>query len=427
MSILVIQLPARERLSARAGDGASGLRLPAELDFVLSSDGRRIVQAGRSAPALLPRADRVALVLAEADVAWHSVEIPKAPPARLRAALAGVMEDSLLEDEEQLHLALGAGAAAGSRGWVAVLHRGWLAALLGGLEAAGLTVEQVVPTSFPMEAIGDGGASTGRGHFFEAEPGVDAAPWLTLTLPTGVVCLRVAGGLARALLPPADLPMRWTATPAAAAAAERWLGAPVATLTAAERALEAVYRAAGSNLNLRQFDLAPRHRGTRLLREGWRRLLGPDWRPVRWGLAALAGIQLLGLNAWAWQQRAAVQERKAAMTQLLRTTFPQVQAVLDAPVQMARETDRLRAAAGRAGDNDLESLLGAAAAAWPDGQGPVQTLRFESGRLTVAAPGWGETEMAQFRERLRAAGYAAEAAEGRVTVSRAAATRGAAA
>lgn len=419
MSILVIQLPARERLSARAADGAPGLRLPAELDYVLSNDGRRVAQAGRSAPALLPRADTVVLVLAETDVAWHRIEIPKAPPARLRAALAGVMEDALLEDEEQLHLALGTGAVPGSRGWVAVLHRGWLSTMLTGLEAARVAVDQVVPASFPMDSIGEGGASSGRGHFFEAEPGVEAAPWLTLTLPSGVVCLRLAGGLPRALLPGADVPMRWTATPAAAAAAERWLGAPVNVLPAPDRALEAAYRAAGSGLNLRQFDLAPRHRGTRVLREGWRRLLGPDWRPVRWGLAALAGVQLLGLNVWAWQQRQAVDERKAAMTQLLRSTYPQVSAVLDAPVQMARETDRLRAAAGRAGDSDLESLLGAAAAAWPDGQGPVQTLRFEAGRLTVAAPGWGEMEMAQFRERLRAVGYAAEAAEGRVTVSRA--------
>jgi general secretion pathway protein L len=185
-------------------------------------------------------------------------------------------------------------------------------------------------------------------------------------------------------------------------------------MTAAERALEA----AQPGVNLRQFDLAARHRGTRALRDGGRRLLSPEWRPVRWGLVGLVAVQLVGLNAWAWQQRRAVDERKQAMVALLQTTHPGVRAVLDAPVQMERETDRLRAAAGRAGDSDLEALLAAAAAAWPDGQGPVQTLRFESGRLTVAAPGWGEPQLAQFRERLRAAGYAAEAAEGRVTVSR---------
>jgi len=417
MSILVIQLPARERLSARAADTASGLRLPAELDFVFSADGRRATQAGRSAPALLPRATSVVLVLAEADVSWHRINVPKAPPARLRAALAGVLEDTLLEDEENLHLALGPGATGGQPGWVAVMHRAWLVTMLGGLEQAGRVVDRVVSSSAPMPV----GSQAGRGHFFDTDPGVDAPPWLSLAQPDGVVCLRLAGALARALQPAADITVNWTATPAAVAAAERWLGAPVAVMTAAERALEAALEGAQADINLRQFDLAARHRGTRALRDLGRRLQGPEWRPVRWGLTGLVAVQLLGLNAWAWQQRQAVTERKEAMVNLLRSTHPGVRAVLDAPVQMERETDRLRAAAGRAGDSDLEALLAAAAGAWPDGQGPVQTLRFESGRLTVAAPGWGEAQLAQFRERLRAAGYAAEAAEGRVTVSRRAA------
>ena len=65
---------------------------------------------------------------------------------------------------------------------------------------------------------------------------------------------------------------------------------------------------------------------------------------------------------------------------------------------MRRETEALRAAAGRPGDADLEVLLAAAAAAWPDGQGPVQTLHFEGGHLTLAAAGWADPQIAQFRE-----------------------------
>jgi len=82
----------------------------------------------------------------------------------------------------------------------------------------------------------------------------------------------------------------------------------------------------------------------------------------------------------------------------------------------------LRAAAGRAGDGDLEALLGAAASAWPEGQGPVQTLRFEPGRLTLSAAGWSTEQLSQFRERLRPGGWAVESAEGRVSLSRAPAT-----
>jgi len=413
MSVLVVQLPPRDRLRARSpgADAAGGWRLPQEWSFVLSSDGRTVAQSGQAALSLLPRADSLVLVLAEADVGWHRVSIPRAPAARLRAALAGVMEEALLDDGEALHFALGPGAVAGRVGWVAVTHRPWLQAALTALEGAGRSVERVLAASLPSAAATD----PARGHFFIADTGNEALPWLTLARAEGVVCLCLAGGLARALLPAAGEAVRWTATPAAAAAAERWLGTPVPLQSDAERALEALQGA----VNLRQFDLAARHRGSRALRAGARRFLSAEWRPVRLGLAVILGLNLVGLNAYAWQQQEVTSSLRQAMTDLLRATHPGVRAVLDAPLQMQRETERLRAAAGRAGDTDLEVLLAVAAAAWPDGLGPVQTLQFESGQLTLAAPGWAEAQQAQFRERLRSAGYAAEFAEGRLTVTRA--------
>jgi len=191
----------------------------------------------------------------------------------------------------------------------------------------------------------------------------------------------------------------------------------VQLLSDAERALEA----AQGSANLRQFELVAQMRGTRQLAGIGRRMLSRDWRAVRIGFAALLVLQLVGLNTYAWQQREAAAAKREAMTALLRTAHPGVRAVLDAPVQMERETDRLRTAAGRAGDADLEALLAVAAAAWPDAQGPVQTLRFEPGRLTLAVPGWGEPQVQQFRERLKSAGFVPEFAEGRVSFGRAAA------
>lgn len=405
MSVLVILLPPRERLSSRSADAVLALRLPPELEFVLSADGRAATQVGQAAPALLPKADQVVLLLADGDVSWHRMAIPKAAPARLRAALAGAMEELLLDDDELQHLALAADAVPGQPGWVAVVNKPWLSHALAALESAGRPAERVLSMLSPGEPA--------HGHFFATAEGGEGGVALALSDADGVACLRL-GGLARALLPATADSMHFTATPAAAGAAERWLGAPVQTLSLAERALQAA-RAPG---NLRQFELAVRHRGLLALRDALRGLRSPEWRPVRWGLAALAALHLLGLNTWAWQQRQALDERKLAVNTLLRDSFPSVRAVLDAPVQMQRETDRLRAAAGRPGDADLEVLLAAAAAAWPDSQGPVQALQFEAGRLVLSAPGWGEPELAQFRTRLRSAGFAAESAEGRITVLR---------
>jgi general secretion pathway protein L len=414
MSVLAIQLPPRERLSARAAgtEAASGMRLPAEWPFVFSADGKTATQAAQAGPAALPRADRVVLVLADADVSWHRIEIPKAPPAKLRAALVGVMEDALLEDDEALHFALAPDAVPGKTGWVAVTHRPRLLAALNALEVAGLSIERVITPSLP---------GSNRGHFYNVEAAdAEPAPWLSLTQAESAVCLRLAGGLARTLLPAEAADIRYTATPAAAAAAEHWLAAPVALQTESERTLEAV-NAAGGKLNLRQFDAVARHRGMRALRDVGKRFMSTEWQPVRLGLAAVLAMHLIGLNLYAWQQRQTVTAKRSAMVDLLRNAHPGVRAVLDAPLQMQAETGRVRARAGRPGDNDLEALMGAAAGAWPDGLGPVQMMRFEGGRLTLAAPGWAEPQVAQFRDRLRGVGFVAELAEGRITISRGAA------
>lgn len=409
MSLLVIQLPPRDRLGAR-GTGpetAGHVRLPSEWDFVLSADGRSVSQSGRAALSLLPRADTVVLMLADADVSWHRIDVPKAPAARQRAALAGVMEEVLLDDDEALHLALGPGTVSGRSGWVAATHRPYLAAALTAIEAGGRGVARVACPANP-------GAPGARGHFHVEAGDDEASPWLSLAGPDGVAHVRLAGTLARALLPAADVPVRWSALPAAAAEAERWLGAAVPVQTEAEHVLEA----AQAGVDLRQFDLVARTRGMRALRDAGRRMLSREWRPVRWGLLALVVLQLVGLNAYAWQQRQALSAKRQSLQSLLQTTYPGVRTVLDAPAQMQSETERLRAAAGQPGDGDLEAMLSAAAAAWPDGQGPVSQLRFEPGKLSVSAAGWAEPQVAQFRERLRAAGLVAELADGRLTVTR---------
>jgi general secretion pathway protein L len=309
---------------------------------------------------------------------------------------------------------------------VAVIDRPWLAGWLQALQGVQRTPDRLLPAMQPA-AAGD----PAWGHFQpvagaaadSADDGHGVA--LALAGAQGVAVLGLSGALARGVQAGAGAAVRWTATPAVAAAAEAWLGAPVQLLPDAERLLamaraaEAVASARGGD-NLLQFDLAPQHRGSRAVVEGLRRLRGPRWRAARIGLAALVVVQLVGLNAYAWQTQRAMQERRAAMVALLKQTHPGVRAVLDAPLQMERETERLRAAAGRTGAADLEALMAAAAAAWPDSQGPVANLRYEPGQLALATAGWGETDVAQFRQRLQGSGYAVTSEPGRVLLRRAA-------
>jgi general secretion pathway protein L len=410
MSTLVIQLPARARLQGGAdGQRASVLSASAaELVYVLSPDGLAVTRHGRAAAALLPKADSVVLVLADTDVSWHRITVPKAPPARQRAAIAGVLEEQLLDDPEAMHLALAPGAVGGQSAWVAAIDKAWLAAELAVLEKAGVQVERAVPISWPED--------TPLGHF-SAALGTDAGAPMQLTWSDadGVAAIGVQGALARQMLPIwAAQPARWSAHPAVAAPAERWLGRGVLVLGDEQRMLQAVR----SLWNLRQFDLAPRHRGTLALRNAWRRFRSAAWRPVRYGLVALVALQLLGLNLWAWHQQRLIDGKREAMIQLLRATHPQIRAVLDAPAQMQRETDTLRTAAGKTGDADFETVLGVVAAVWPDGQAPLATMKFDNGRLSFAAGGLPETQVAQLRSQLAASGWDVASNNGVLTVSR---------
>lgn len=415
MSLLLIEIPPRERLAARSGGDAPAPPAAPEWFYVLSNDnGRSVTRSGRAATALLPRADRVVAVLSPGDVTWHHLTLPRMGAGKLRLALAGLLEEALLDEPDDVHFALAHKPDPGEATWVAVLHRAWLTQLLADFDAADLPIEQVVPALMPLAPS----ATTAIGQFREdtrAAGNGDAhrLPVLAVAHAQGVVELRLAGGFTRHWVS-SLANASWSAPPGVAAAAERWLGAPVPVQPAAERLLAA----ARSPCNLRQFDLAPRHRGTRWLREGLRRLLGPQWRALRWGLAGLLALHLIGVNVYAWQQGQRLNERRTAIEQLLRSTHPQVRAVLDAPAQMQRETEVLRAAAGRAGDSDLEVLLAAASSAWPDGMPPVQALRFEPGKLTLAAPGLGAPQLAPIRERLRTAGFAVEAVDGRVSITR---------
>jgi len=414
MSVLALVLAPRDRIAAQSGsDAGAGVRVPDDYSFVFSADGTVVTQTGRTAASLLPKADRVIVVLADADVSWHRIKVPKAPPAKLRAALMGMLEETLLDDEAALHLVLAPGGQPGRTGWVAVAHKPWLTAVVTALEAAGTDVEKIVPASAPV--------ANPVGHFFvdETGDGNQGSIYLVFARKDGVNCVNLDGALAKGLVVGAGELARWTATPAAAPHAERWLGTRVAVLTEAERAMLACRGAT----NLRQYELASRHRGMRALRELGRRFMLPEWRAVRWGLAGLVALQLAGLNAYAWHQERVLERKREAMNETLRSAFPGVRTVLDAPLQMQRETDRARALAGRASEGDFESLLGAAAAAWPDGAGPAPTVRYEPGKLTLAAPGWGETQIRQLRERLAAAGLAAEFSEGRVVVTKRTGTR----
>ncbi|MCK9685445.1 type II secretion system protein GspL [Scleromatobacter humisilvae] len=404
MSTLIILLAAQPRLAAPT---TAGHVAPAEFDYVLSADGTRVTDHGRATPAALPRASLVVAVLRPGDVAFQRVAIPKAPAARMRAALTGVMEEGLLEDEDEIHLALAPDAKPGGEHWVAVVNKPWLRAQLAALEAGNVALDRAVPSWWPDQGV--------AGHTFR-EGGPDEPAQLAWRDDAGVLCVPLASPVARALLTalPEDTVVRWTATPETALDASEFVGMPVASVTDEEQGL----RAARAGWTLLQFELAPQRRGVKLVRDlAARFAFDPAWRVTRMGLIALVAVTLLGLNIRAFQENHRIAQKKAALATAVAEAFPNLKTIYDPAAQAQRELDTLRAAAGRPGDGDIETLMQAAESAWPQSHSPISNLKFEPGRLTLPADGWTPQEIERFTTQLRAANVDVQSGTGKLVLS----------
>lgn len=369
-----------------------------EFAFALSADRRRVQQHGSAPAALLPQpqgagAEVVALVPVQA-LSWHQVELPKGvgpQSPRLRGVLEGVLEEHLLEEPEALHFALQP-QPVGATAWVAVCQRAWLRGALQVLESAGRAVTRIAPEFAPQQqpalhAVGD-----------------PERALLVSTGPTGVLALPLAAGSLALLPQPAEAPTP-LAEPAVAALAEQVLQRKVELQQAAQRWL----LAAQSAWDLAQFEFATsgRARAFKKLASGWTELLrAPQWRPARWGVALLLALNVLGLNAWAWKERAALDGKREAIRAALTGTFPQVKVVVDAPVQMEREVAALRQLSGVASGRDLESMLAALGRALPEGR-VVGGLEFNGNALRVRGLSLTSEELAPVASNLKSLGYAA--------------------
>lgn len=369
-----------------------------EWAYVLSPDGRQLASQGKAAASLLPQprgagAEVVAVVPAQA-LAWHRVELPRGLTAgspRLRQALEGLLEEQLLDEPEALHLALQPGAKPGETAWVASCDRNWLREALARLEAAGRPADRIVPEFAPegeagLHVIGEPEQAL---LVFHGPDGVLALPATAAALP---------------LLPalPDEAPR--LAEPAVAALAEQLLQRPPQLQQAPQRWLQA----AQGGWDLAQFDFASSSR-TRALKKvatGWSTLLSaPQWRPARWGAVLLLAVNLLGLNAWAWKERSALEEKRGAVRATLQQTFPQVRVIVDAPVQMQREVASLRQQTGVASRADLESQLAVLAAAVPAGRSPT-SLQYNGSELRVGGLGLDSGQVQTVVATLRSQGYA---------------------
>jgi len=363
-----------------------------DYDFALCSNAPAVLRQGRAQLAALPPAGghETVVVLPAQRLSWHRVTLPRGTPRqgpRLRQVLEGLLEEQLLDEPAELHLALvpGADLALPESDWVCVCDRAWLAGHLQALDAAARPAQRILAEAAPgaMQQL--------------TIDGDEDRPLALYSDAAGLIVCPLAAAAWPAL--PEDLVI--TTAPATAARAEL-LGRRVRLQGSAQRWM-AAWRA--------DIDLAQQEFATSGGRRAWQRLgsrwqslwRAPQWRPLRWGVALLLLVQLVGLNAWAERERSMLAAKQDAVRRVLLDAFPKTAVVIDAPLQMERELALLRQATGAAGARDFDPLLGALARALPAGQ-VAASIDYDGRNLRVGGLNLGASETGAMSQSLAASG-----------------------
>lgn len=380
------------------------------VESVYSEDGVEATRVANAQLSLMPAttAEVVALVPAQ-QLSWHVVTLPRGTldrsyfgdgsASRLRTVLEGLLEDRLLDEPASLHFALEPSPREGNPVRVATCNRAWLHEWMATLEQAGRPVARIVPEVPPATD----GATTPNWTVL----GTPERPELLRRDSDGVTLLPLSGST-MALLAANDALHATTpvlAEPGVAALAEQAFKRQVTLQTRGQRAVAA----AQSAWDLAQFDLL-RTRGTRTRKHltalSGSLLRAPQWRAARWAALALVLVNLVGLQAWAWKEQNALAGKRAAIRNTLTSTFPDVQVVVDAPLQMARATADLQRQSGTASGSDLETMLGQFQAAAP-GTSPPAAIEFVASELQLKGLDAAQPALADVASRLQARGYTA--------------------
>ncbi len=337
----------------------------ATVAFVRVGADAAVLEHGQAQPALLPRGPRLVAVWPAERHALLALQLPAMPAARLRAALAGALEDRLLDDAATVHLAAAPRTADGAVQLACSSSLDALRDALRQLTEAARTPDAVVPESALLE------------------PG---EAWL-LPLDTQRVRLlwRSADGEAGWLHADAQGPapalraQRLVCAPELRALAERWWQLPADE--GDDDALLA--RAARSGWDLRQFELAPQAAMQRGLLSVRAALRTPPWRRVLRLALVLALVQVVGIEAVALQLRARRLLVEHDLSEAASLALPGSPAILDASLQLQRALDLARRRAGEPDSGSLETLLGAAAQVLPSGT-PIDAIDYQPGQLHLA-------------------------------------------
>jgi general secretion pathway protein L len=318
----------------------------------------------------LPSARRTTVVVAASRVLLTRATLPSRGAHRVRSALAYAIEDQLTSDPESVH-AVAAGAPRDKRQSIAVIEREWLRGLIASFRAAGVSPDSVtVETCLPPIVDGEwtlvlreenAFLRTGEASGMGLEGGFDGG--VPDVLKLALDSARSARTAPRRIAVRADSPPDLRAW-------SRELGVPC-EVVGSWQAWQLVGR---STVEFLQGEFA---------RTSGLRALWPRLRPAGILAAAALTIEVAGTFCQWGALRYEKAQLEARMREQFMAAFPKAQAVVDPALQMQRNLQAARAAAGVAQNSDFLPLLARVATANPGAGWHVKTVGYEAGKLTL--------------------------------------------
>jgi len=327
--LVVLLPPRRDLIGPQALDSGTQVTY-----YFLSAQG---LESGRSPIALLPRATRLELAFDPDDVYSANVEAPRLTEAKLRLALPNLLEDKLLTEPADQHIAFAPQRDAQGKLAVAAISRAWLARVLEVFKSTGRTPQLAWSALALLPPPPPGTLSMWL-----------AAPRALLKTPNGE-------GLGFDLDEHASALIEFAADRAEASRLEVRGQGELGTrlpMHRAELALPNETEFAGVP-NLLQAGFAPRR--------AWQRFDTKQWRaPLAW-LGAAGLVAVLGLNLYWFKLDHEARALRTDMLNAFRSAFPQEPAVVDPIAQAKRQLVDLRSRAGLASPDDYSVLMARAA------------------------------------------------------------------
>ncbi len=333
--------------------------LAASCPFALVADAGGIQREGMASLAelrsIVPSAQRVVLLLAASDVTLLRVQVPPMSPARLKAALPGLVEDRLIADPAESTLVAGAADSGGMR-TVGVVQRDWLDSIVNLFLSFGARKLAVVPLQLCLP-YQDGEASAAIHEIADEleltlrmteQEGIGLAIFPENGEPAEHAVLQTLRAMAAQM--PVALYVPQSQMQAYRQAAESSEGQGQSIAVHAESWTTWIAGAGAAKL-----DLAAGRQEAGGAKLDWRK-----WRwPVTLGVLLLLA-NIVALNVDWWRMRSEAEQLRASMTQIYRATFPKDTVIVDPLAQMKQKLG----AGQRGAPDDFTALAAAFGEAW---------------------------------------------------------------